>query len=78
MAPVALLGVSVGGSIVLDTALQHPELVKALILVGSGISGRAHSAEYHQMMDELDGLLADEGLDAAIDREMEVWLFGRG
>jgi pimeloyl-ACP methyl ester carboxylesterase len=78
VAPAALLGVSMAGSIVLDTALQHPKLVTALILVGSSISGREHSPEYHQMMDELDELLAHQGLDAAMDREMEVWLYGRG
>jgi pimeloyl-ACP methyl ester carboxylesterase len=78
MGSAVLLGVSMAGTMVLDTALQHPELIKALILVGSGISGREHSAEYHQMMDEMDELLAEKGLDAAIDREMEVWLYGRG
>ena len=77
MAPAALLGVSVGGSIVLDTALQHPEMVSALILVGSGISGREHTAQYNQMIDEIDQLVVDKGLDAAIDREIEVWLYGR-
>ncbi|MDQ6713044.1 MAG: alpha/beta hydrolase [Candidatus Dormibacteraeota bacterium] len=77
-APAALLGVSVGGSIALDTALQHPEMVTALILVGSGISGRKHSAQYDQMIDEIDQLVVDKGMDAAIDREMEVWLYGRG
>jgi pimeloyl-ACP methyl ester carboxylesterase len=78
MEPAALLGVSVGGSIVLDTALQHPEIVTSLILVGSGISGREHSVQYNQMIDEIDQLVVDQGLDAAIDREMEVWLYGRG
>ena len=78
IAPAALLGVSVGGSAVLDTALQHPEMVRALILVGAGMSGRKHSAEYDQMIDEIDQLVVDKGLDAAIDREMEVWLYGRG
>jgi 3-oxoadipate enol-lactonase len=78
MGPAALLGVSVGGSAVLDTALQHPELVTALILVGSGISGRKHSPAYDQMIDEIDQLVVEKGLDAAIDREMEVWLYGRG
>jgi pimeloyl-ACP methyl ester carboxylesterase len=76
--PAALLGVSVGGSIVLDTALEHPDLAKALIVVGSGISGRKHSVEYERMIDEIDQLVVDRGMDAAIDREMEVWLYGRG
>ena len=78
MRPAALLGVSLGGSMALDTALQHPELVNALILVGSGISGRKHSADYHHRIDEIDQALAEHGLDAAIDREMEFWVYGRG
>jgi 3-oxoadipate enol-lactonase len=78
MTQAALLGVSVGGTIVLDTALQHPEMVTALILVGSGMGGREHSREYNQMIDDIDQLYAEKGLDAAIDRDMEVWLYGRG
>src|ERR1700737_3621480 len=52
LAPAALLGVSVGGSAVLDTALQHPEMATALILVGAGTSGRKHSARDHQRVDD--------------------------
>jgi len=78
MPSAALLGVSLGGSMMLDTALQHPEVVTALILVACPISGREHSADYHHRIDEIDQALAEHGLDAAIDREMEFWVYGRG
>ena len=78
MPSAALLGVSLGGSMMLDTALQHPEVVTALILVACPISGREHSADYHHRIDEIDKALAEHGLDAAIDREMEFWVYGRG
>jgi pimeloyl-ACP methyl ester carboxylesterase len=35
----ALMGVSLGGSTIIDFALQHPEMVEALIPVASGLSG---------------------------------------
>jgi pimeloyl-ACP methyl ester carboxylesterase len=74
----ALLGVSLGGSMMLDMALKHPERVTALILVASPISGREHSADYHDRIDEIEQVLSEQGLDAAIDREMEFWVYGRG
>jgi pimeloyl-ACP methyl ester carboxylesterase len=78
MQSAALLGVSLGGAMMLDAALQHPNVVTALIVVASPISGREHSVDYHQRIDEIDQVLAEQGLDAAIDREMELWLYGRG
>ena len=57
--------------------IQQKEEYDAIV-VGSGISGREHSAQYNQMIDEIDKLVVQQGMDAAIDREMEVWLYGRG
>src|SRR5439155_2612185 len=41
----ALVGVSLGGRIALDTALAAPERVWALVLVGSGLAGWEWSEE---------------------------------
>lgn len=43
-----LLGLSLGGEIALDFALEHPAMVDALILVGSPISGYPHEAMFSQ------------------------------
>jgi pimeloyl-ACP methyl ester carboxylesterase len=37
--PLILMGCSMGGSIAMDFALTHPTKVRALIMVGSGLSG---------------------------------------
>jgi len=36
--PATLVGVSMGGGIAVDTALEHPELVRALVVSGAGTS----------------------------------------
>jgi pimeloyl-ACP methyl ester carboxylesterase len=36
--PAVLAGVSMGGSIAVDTALEHPDLVRALVVSGAGTS----------------------------------------
>ncbi|MFB7614283.1 alpha/beta fold hydrolase [Kitasatospora sp. NPDC056181] len=36
--PVPLVGVSMGGGIAVDTALEHPDLVSALVISGAGTS----------------------------------------
>lgn len=39
VAKTALVGCSMGGTAAIDFALEHPEMVAALVLVGSGVSG---------------------------------------
>jgi 3-oxoadipate enol-lactonase len=43
-----LVGLSLGGSIIIDFALAHPERVAALILVAPDVNGYAASAEFTQ------------------------------
>ena len=40
-----LMGASIGGGIVIDFALEHPEMVDALIPVVSGLSGGPEPTE---------------------------------
>jgi 3-oxoadipate enol-lactonase len=74
----ALVGVSMGGALALDVALQHPARVAALVLVGAGISGRRPPGAFKTQMDEIDALYERGLIDEVVERELEIWLYGKG
>ena len=74
----ALVGVSMGGALALDVALQHPTMVSALVLVGAGISGRQPPEAFKAQMDEVDALYERGLIDQVVERELEIWLYGKG
>ncbi len=71
-----LLGCSMGGGIALDFTLTHPDQVDALILVGSGVSGRESSQGMRDAWAAVDAALDRDGIDAANDLEVRMWVDG--
>ena len=71
-----LVGCSLGGATTIDFALQNPERVEALILVGSAIGGFQFDAEPPKEWDEL--VAADEAgdLDRVSELEVGMWVDG--
>lgn len=74
----AVIGCSMGGSAALDFALKQPERVRALVLVGAGMSGGPQevSASEQELIAELmaaDAAHDDERLNEA---ELRLWVDG--
>jgi pimeloyl-ACP methyl ester carboxylesterase len=74
----AVVGVSMGGALALDVALQHPDRVSALVLVGAGISGRQPPDAFKTQMEEIEGLYERGLINQVVERELEIWLYGKG
>jgi 3-oxoadipate enol-lactonase len=72
----AFIGNSMGGSAALELALERPELVSALVLVGSGLPGHEWSDAVRALQAEEDDALARGDVDAAIDANLRLWLAG--
>jgi pimeloyl-ACP methyl ester carboxylesterase len=80
---VYIVGVSIGGQIVTDFTLEHPEMVMALIPVAAGLSGfdykpdDSEQARYEAMkFAEMDKLWEQRDFPAVIDLNMQLWVAG--
>jgi pimeloyl-ACP methyl ester carboxylesterase len=79
IAQAALVGCSAGGKIALDFALTYPEMVTALVLVGSGLGGYEFTME--GMIERAEAMRAayERGeLDQAAEISTTVWYDGLG
>ncbi|MFZ0246458.1 alpha/beta fold hydrolase [Candidatus Binatus sp.] len=80
VAKTALVGCSMGGTAAIDFALEHPEMVAALVLVGSGVSGlndpKELSAEAIKHWIELIGLVQKGDVERAREMDAKYWIDG--
>jgi 3-oxoadipate enol-lactonase len=72
--PATLIGTSLGGRIALELALESPERVAALVLVGSGLDGHEWSEEVRAFGAEEHAALERGDLDAAVEANVNLWL----
>jgi 3-oxoadipate enol-lactonase len=72
--PVTLIGTSLGGRIALELALESPERVAALVLVGPGLDGHEWSDELDTFWNEEEEALARGDLDAAAQVNVRLWV----
>ena len=62
-----VVGLSVGGAIAIDFAIEHSEIVDCLILAAPGLSSDAKSEPNLQSLAALAGLFKTDGLDRVIE-----------
>jgi 3-oxoadipate enol-lactonase len=76
LAPAALVAGSMGGAVALDVTVGRPELVSALVLIGSGLRGHEFSAETQAGWAEEEEAFERGDLDAAVETNLRMWVDG--
>jgi 3-oxoadipate enol-lactonase len=76
LGPAAIVGGSLGGRVALEVAVARPELVSALVLVGSGLPGHDWSEETQAGWAEEEAALRRGDLDAAVEVNLRMWVDG--
>jgi pimeloyl-ACP methyl ester carboxylesterase len=72
-----LMGCSMGGTAIIDFALEYPKMVNSLILVGSGLSGYEFAGEPPKRFDELIAARERGDYDQVAELEIQLWVDGR-
>jgi 2-hydroxy-6-oxonona-2,4-dienedioate hydrolase len=76
IARATLLGCSMGGEIVLDFALEHLEMVSALVVVSSAPSGFELRGEPPRYLMEMIGAVEQGDLGLASELQNRIWIDG--
>lgn len=71
-----LLGLSLGGAVALDFALEYPRRVDGLVLAASGIGGYRFSGATMQEIGEIDAMIERGDIEGGVERELRLWIDG--
>ncbi len=70
------VGCSMGGMTVIDFALEHPEMIKSLVLVSSALSGYPYQGEPPQVIWEYIAARKEGNLKRAAELQVQIWVDG--
>jgi 3-oxoadipate enol-lactonase len=76
LGPAALIGVSLGGSIAMETTIARPDLVSRLVLVAPGLRGFEMNDETKAGWAEEEAALERGDLDEAVEINLRMWVDG--
>jgi pimeloyl-ACP methyl ester carboxylesterase len=72
----ALIGCSRGGMACIDMTLEHPDCVRALILVGAGVGGFQTTGEQPKQWEETVSSFEQGDLERTSELEVQIWVDG--
>jgi 3-oxoadipate enol-lactonase len=72
--PATLIGTSLGGRLALELALEEPDRIAALVLVGPGLAEHEWSEEVRAFGAEEEAALERGDLDGAVEANVKLWL----
>ena len=76
LGPATLVGVSLGGSVAMETTIARPDLVSRLVLVAPGLRGFEMRDETKAGWDEEEAALERGDVDEAVEVNMRMWVDG--
>jgi len=76
LGPVTLVGVSLGGSVAMETAVARPDLVSRLVLVAPGLRGHEMSDETKAGWAQEEAALERGDVDEAVEVNLRMWVDG--
>ena len=76
LGPATLIGVSLGGSLAMETTIARPDLVSRLVVVAPGLRGFEMSDETKKGWEEEEAALERRDVDEAVEINMRMWVDG--
>jgi len=76
LGPATFVGVSLGGSVAMETAIARPDLVSRLVLVAPGLRGYEMSDETKAGWAEEEAALERGDVDEAVEVNLRMWVDG--
>ena len=76
--PAIVMGCSMGGMLAMDFTLEHPDRVKALIMVGSIPYGIEYDFDESPLFAEAEKLEEAKDWDKLAELEVQIWYIGAG
>lgn len=76
--PAVIMGCSMGGQLAVDLALERPERVKGLVLVGAGVTGLEYQVPESPKHAEAEQAWKDGDIERTAEIETQIWFDGDG